>query len=139
MDSFQLTVLSIFVVLAILILVGFSIMLNSKKDGDTEYPTSYSNCPDYWDTDANGNCLVPASGRVNSGKSGYENSSNTPGYSSRVDAQGNTPAVPANINFKDTNWDTLYSGIKGRCALKKWANQYSVVWDGVNNYNSAYC
>jgi hypothetical protein len=142
MDAFQLTVLSIFVVLAILILVAFSIMLSSKKDDDSEYPSSYANCPDYW-TMTNGNCVVPTT--INKGNADvYAYTGKTPGYNALVSANGSTLAVPANINFKATDWDDnkeidIIKGLKGRCSLKAWANKYNVKWDGVNNYNSKFC
>jgi hypothetical protein len=147
MDAFQLTVLSIFVVLAILILVAFSIMITSKKDDDVEYPLTYANCPDYWKMDANGNCVVPSSGPnlgLNTGADGYTSDSKTPGYTAIQPEVQNTPAVPANINFKATDWDDnqtidIIKGLKGRCSLKAWANEYNVKWDGVNNYNSKFC
>jgi hypothetical protein len=141
MDAFQLTVLSIFVVLAILILVAFSIMLSSKKDDDSEYPSSYANCPDYW-TMTNGNCVVPTT--INIGNITYKDIKKTPGYNAHVPQSGSTPAVPENINFKAAGWDDnqtidIIKGLKGRCALKAWANEYNVKWDGVNNYNSKFC
>jgi hypothetical protein len=147
MDAFQLIVLSIFVVLAILILVAFSIMLSSKKDADSEYPSSYANCPDYW-TMTNGNCVVPTA--INIGNITYKDPMKTPGYTATQaevkDASDKitTPYVPENINFKDKDWDDnkeidIIKGLKGRCSLKAWANKYNVKWDGVNNYNSKFC
>ena len=150
MDAFQLIVLSIFVVLAILILVAFSIMLSSKKDADSEYPSSYANCPDYW-TMTNGNCVVPTT--INIGNITYKDIKKTPGYQQpQAEVQYSagppevkaTPAVPENINFKAPDWDDnkdidIIKGLKGRCALKAWANEYNVKWDGVNNYNSKFC
>lgn len=158
MDSFQLTVLSIFVILAILLLVAFSLMITGKKDDDSEYPATYANCPDYWTMDANGNCLVPASGSnqgTNTGAGTYTDATKTPGYTPSsaavtASAPGVTPVVAArdavleNINFKDTNWNDnttnpILKGLTGRCSLKAWANEYKVKWDGVNNYNSKFC
>jgi hypothetical protein len=149
MDAFQLIVLSIFVVLAILILVAFSIMLSSKKDADSEYPSSYANCPDYW-TMTNGNCVVPTT-TINKGNSDvYASPGETPGYTATQAEVKNgsgeitTPYVPENINFKAAGWDDnqtidIIKGLKGRCSLKAWANKYNVKWDGVNNYNSKFC
>jgi hypothetical protein len=146
MDAFQLIVLSIFVVLAILILVAFSIMLSSKKDDDSEYPSSYANCPDYW-TMTNGNCVVPTT--INIGNITYKDIKKTPGYQQpqaevKDGTKITTPYVPENINFKAPDWDDnkeidIIKGLKGRCSLKAWANEYNVKWDGVNNYNSKFC
>jgi hypothetical protein len=133
MNSFQIIVLSIFVILAILVLTGFAIMLNSKKDDDSEYPSSYSTCPDYWDVSLNTlgtKCVM--SGSINNGNNNWQSLAKTPGYTTDSSSR-------PNVNFKDDGWDSKYNGIKGRCALKKWANDNSIIWDGVTNYNSAYC
>ena len=145
MDSFQLTVLSIFVILAILLLVAFSLMITGKKDDDSEYPATYANCPDYWTMDANGNCLVPTSGPnqgTNTVAGTYTDVTKTPGYT--ASSGSGASQVNANINFKDTNWNDnttipILKGLTGRCSLKAWANEYKVKWDGVNNYNSKFC
>jgi hypothetical protein len=129
MNSFQIIVLSIFVILAILILTGFAIMLNSKKDADSEYPSSYSTCPDYWDV--SGNLCISNSTTINRG-SNWLNINYTPGYYN----DSNHPGA----NFNDPSWnDIIYPGVSGRCSLKKWATDTGIVWDGVTNYNSAYC
>jgi hypothetical protein len=77
--------------------------------------------------------------RINiGGNNEYSVSGATPGY---TPSSGNSPnVVKENINFKDASWNNiLYPGVKGRCALKQWANKYNVKWDGVNNYNSKFC
>ena len=136
MNSFQITVLTIFVVLAILILTAFAILLNSKKDKKSEYPTTYNTCPDYWDV--SGNTCV-SNNSVNNGINSdwiktYDQikKSGTPGY----DSSAGNPT----INFNDPSWNNgLYPGVSGRCALKQWANTYGIVWDGVTNYTGASC
>ena len=129
MNSFQLIVLSIFVVLAILLLVSFAVMLNSKKDEDSEYPTSYSQCPDYWD--ASGNQCVYKS--INIGNSSLPRN----GPSGMYDPVNNAMTFDEN-NIAWKNHATNL-GLPYRCALKKWANDSNVIWDGITNYNSAYC
>jgi hypothetical protein len=136
MNSFQIIVLSIFVILAILVLTGFAIMLNSKKDDDSEYPSSYNTCPDYWDVSGNA-CVM--NGTINNGtafNTVYDDTTKTgltPGYTTTYDSK-------PQVDFNDPNWnDKIYSGVSGRCSLKKWATTYGIVWDGVTNYNSAYC
>jgi hypothetical protein len=143
MNSFQIIVLSIFVILAILVLTGFAIMLNSKKDDDSEYPSSYNTCPDYWDVSLNPTgtkCVM--SGSINNGITGWENAyvpatnAGTPGFEN-VDYQGTNKF---HVDFNDPKWnDIKYPGVSGRCSLKKWATDNGIVWDGVTNYNSAYC
>ena len=133
MNSFQIIVLSIFVILAILILTAFTIMLTSKKDSDSEYPTSYSQCPDYWDV--SGNLCIIQRTDLNNGDGSWQSAGNTVAFDSTTQTSSTRPGA----NFKDASWDTKYPSITGRCALKKWANTYGIVWDGITNYNSAYC
>ena len=41
-----------------------------------------------------------------------------------------------NVDFTDMGWSTYGSGGSSRvCALKTWANQHGIIWDGVTNYN----
>jgi hypothetical protein len=133
MNSFQIIVLSIFVILAILILTSFAILLNSKKDEDSEYPTTYNTCPDYWtvDTSDSKKCKYSA---INTGNIALI-STNTP--SAMHDSTNKT------VKFDETDgaWTTRTTelGVPYRCALKKWATDSNVVWDGITNYNSAYC
>jgi len=132
MNSFQIIVLSIFVILAILVLTGFAIMLNSKKDDDSEYPSSYNTCPDYWDV--SGNVCV-------------YNTIIRNGNSTAIGLPVNTPSelmdgsLRVIFDEKHGNWVSTSSslGVPYRCALKKWAKDTEVTWDGITNYNSAYC
>jgi hypothetical protein len=136
MNSFQIIVLSIFVILAILILTAFTIMLTSKKDEDSEYPTTYSACPDYWDVSGN-TCVMHSS--INNG-SGWQSNYDSSTKSGKTPGYDDSTASKIKVDFKNADWnDGIYPGVSGRCALKQWANTYNIVWDGVNNYNSAYC
>jgi len=41
-----------------------------------------------------------------------------------------------NVDFTDMGWSTYGSGGSSRvCALRTWANQHGIIWDGVTNYN----
>jgi hypothetical protein len=43
-----------------------------------------------------------------------------------------------NVNFQDPGWATYGSSNGGSsrvCSLRTWANQHSITWDGVTNYN----
>ena len=136
MTSFQIIVLSIFVILAILILTSFAVLLNSKKDEDSEYPTTYNTCPDYWTVDTSDSKKCKYS-TINTGGTGGIAliSTNTP--------SGMYNSVNNTVKFDETDpaWKnkTKDLGVSYRCALKKWANDSNVVWDGITNYNSAYC
>lgn len=137
MNSFQITVLTIFVILAILILVVFGVMLNSKKDADSEYPASYSKCPDYWDVSGNA-CIFPTNG-LNKGTDAKWSSAPYPTTATNGLYDSSKRSVV--FDEKNTQWQAYASsvGLPYRCALKKWANDGSVVWDGITNYNSAFC
>ena len=68
-------------------------------------PVAYA-CPDYWKSDAKGNCIAS---NINTGAfySGY---------------------------FIDPNSIT-YSGRSPICSKQKWAKQNNIVWSGVSEYN----
>jgi hypothetical protein len=137
MNSFQIIVLSIFVILAILVLTGFAIMLNSKKDADSEYPSSYNTCPDYWDV--SGNVCVYNTIIQNGNETAISLNVNTP--SSLYTAPHATTSHKVIFDEKHGDWVSKSSslGVPYRCALKKWAKDTEVTWDGITNYNSAYC
>jgi len=120
MDIFYIIVLSVAVMLLILILtyIGIKMVYNRNTSGNT-FPPSFSPCPDYWQTDSAGHCVVPSSTATNRGAGTYT-SSNTPGYSD------------GNIDFTASAWTTNGSSI---CSKRTWANSNNVVWDGITNYN----
>jgi len=120
MDIFYIIVLSVAIMLLILILtyIGIKMVYNRNSAGNT-FPPSYSPCPDYWQSDSTGKCVVPNSGALNRGDGTYE--TNKPsGYSD------------GKIDFTATAWTTNGSSI---CSKRTWANSNNVVWDGITNYN----
>ena len=121
MDIFYIIVLSVAVMLLILILtyIGIKMVYNRNAAGNT-FPPSYSPCPDYWQTDSAGHCVVPSATATNHGTGPYNSA---PGYSS----------IPNdNIDFTASAWTTNGSSI---CSKRTWANSNNVVWDGITNYN----
>ena len=133
MDAFYTIVFTIAVVVLIIILTYFGITMQRSKNNDTKFPPTLSECPDYWEFDANGLCVVP-SNKKNVG-SIFDNTGSmtlktdtTPGLS--ITDNGKKYSV----NFNDNNW--VAGGVTNVCKQKQWANKHGILWDGVSNYNS---
>ena len=62
--GFYSTILIIALVALILVMtyIGISLYRNRKT---ANFPSNYANCPDYWQQDADGNCIIPAAKSVN--------------------------------------------------------------------------
>ena len=120
MDIFYIIVLSVAIMLLILILtyIGIKMVYNRNSAGNT-FPPSYSPCPDYWETDSNGYCVVPGAQSINRGSGPYS-SSTTPGFNN------------GSVDFTVAGWTNNGSSI---CSKRTWANSNNVVWDGITNYN----
>ena len=130
MNSFQIIVLSIATVVLVLVLTFIGIVMSSQNSS-TVYPPTMSDCPDYWEVRKDGsgcNVPLPTKNRVNLG--GIYDKGNklildgTNTYGLKTDSTGTNY-----INFTDSK---LWSGV---CSKKKWAQGYSLSWDGVTNYN----
>jgi len=132
MDLFYVIVLALAIVVLILLLTYIGILMKYYNKKSTVFPPQASTCPDYWTTDAaNQNmCNIPNSGSRNVGKIYDANQVNTltPGTTFGLNA-GKT-----SFDINDKQWSR--GGADSVCTKKGWANQYSIVWDGVSNYNS---
>lgn len=84
------------------------------------FPETQEICPKNW-TKNEGNCMNPVgSNRLNTIPT------TTPGY--LVNGLG--------FNPNDVKWES-YNGAKNAiCGKQKWANENSISWDGISNYNS---
>jgi len=124
MDIFYVIVPSIAIIILILILTYIGIQMVNKKSasGKNEFPPQYATCPDYWQLNNEGKCVMPTTGSRNS-VTGTLSASNTPGYNS-------TEGI---IDFNNSGWSATGSSI---CKQKMWANSNNVTWDGVSNYNA---
>jgi hypothetical protein len=129
MELFHVIVLSVALVILILLLTFIGILMAKQKSSLT-YPPTYNTCPDYWSVAADGsNCTIPNydginTGKLYNGKVLDQSVFSTPGFSAA------TNTTPNQINFNDSGWS------KNICKQKTWATNYSVVWDGISNYNS---
>ena len=106
MDSYYLTVGVIAIVILISILTYLGIKMSSMSS-EVPWPPATGDCPDYWNFDTSGNNCVASTKNIGSLSKGYSFS-------------------PTTIS---------YNGMTSNCSLKKWANENSVIWDGISNYN----
>jgi hypothetical protein len=123
MDIFYIIVLSVAIMLLILVLTYIGIkMMYSRNSSTNTFPPTASACPDYWDSDSNGRCVVPGSNATNHGSIDPSKlNSNTCGYVS-----------PNSFDFNASCWTKSGSSI---CSKNLWAKQNNITWDGITNYN----
>lgn len=118
MDLFYFIVPSIAICILILILAYVGIRMTYYNN--VPFPPQYSSCPDYWTVTNQGYCVVPQPTHRNYG--GLDTIKN---WNASIPAGSfNHPEVGA-IDFSKSRI----------CDLKKWANTYSIYWDGVSNFN----
>jgi hypothetical protein len=129
MDFFYISVITVAVILLIIILTFVGIQMKSNAGSKQAFPPSMSDCPDYWQMDSCGNCVIPSKGSKNSGtlynanNRLVSNSSNTVGFNSSNNS----------INFNASGWTGSSSAI---CTKRNWTSNNGVFWDGVTNYNN---
>jgi hypothetical protein len=124
MDNFYTIVLLVAILALIVVLTYIGIIL---KYGETQgvYPPNSTTCPDYWDINQEGSCIIPKDGEKNVG-SLYEGGLLTNAVI------GNTPGIDNNsntIHFTHADWGATV------CGKREWSSKHGVVWDGVSNYN----
>jgi hypothetical protein len=119
MDNFYTIVLSIAIISLIIVLTYVGILM-SYGEGTQAYPGQSTTCPDYWKISEDGACMIPDSNARNTGtiyNDGILELDST-----------NTEGVDTDKNIIDFSGQMV-------CGKQEWAKQYSVVWDGVSNYN----
>ena len=131
MDSFQIIVLVVAIILLIIIFTSIGIITKYYSTENNLFPSMANTCPDTWGVTTQNTCTVPQNGALNSGAL-YS----TGGSSLNIDA-ANTPgyiSAKNEINFSD---NTIWAG-DGKSALcnkKRWASKYGIAWDGITNAN----
>jgi hypothetical protein len=140
MDSFQMIVLAIAVLILIIILTFIGITLASSNKS-LVFPPVSNTCPDYWQVSSDGNtCMVPATSTVtNSGTifdktTGQLQSAFTTTTLTMKAPYGTPGYSDGKIGFSDAGWTA--NGKSTICQQKSWSNNYGIQWDGVSNYNS---
>jgi hypothetical protein len=124
MDNFYTIILLVAILALIAVLTYIGIIL---KYGESQgvYPPNSTTCPDYWDINQEGSCIIPNDGEKNVG-SMYEGGLLTDAV------MGNTSGLDQNsnvINFTHADWGATV------CGKREWTAKHGIVWDGVSNYN----
>ena len=127
MDGFQTTILGVAVVILILILAVVGLMMANNK-ANLLYPPSSLPCPNYWQLNSDGACVIPTKPVAGSGKTTvnigtWSSSTPTAGYNQTTNS----------IDFKNNSWGA--PGNSATCAKRKWARDLGILWDGVSNFN----
>jgi len=113
-------------VLLILCLIVMGILMQ-KSMGKNPFPPVINPCPDNWVVQGN-LCLVPTKDLGSVKSSDYaEFIKSTPGINN---AGGNPLDGQSSVDFGDPTWSNSGSSI---CTKQKWANKYSISWDGISN------
>jgi hypothetical protein len=121
MNSFQVIVLSMAVIVLVLVLTFVGVVM-SKQNSSQVYPPTLNDCPDYWEVRADGSgCNVPVKGRANSGPAKFTSDTKALLTDTKI-------ASGQYINFKDNAWASV-------CTKQCWATNNGIKWDGVTNYN----
>ena len=125
METFYLIVLSVAIILLIIILAYIGVYGMNEKSKSAFPPVKYD-CPDYWQKNQDGECVIPTSG-PNMGAFNRKGDL----IPQQLDIIGINGTEDA-IDFEHAGWSASGSS---RCAQKKWANDNGIVWDTVSNYN----
>jgi len=162
MDPFYYIVLSIAVVMLILVLIFVGILMQSQNANAT-FPPQANMCPDFWESDASGNCIIPGVKQDTStppdftDPSGQNFGSLKFANGAMKDGDGTTALTISNIKTKydagtsiygvtsasvsyvfinptkDTDW--AKNGLTAICGQRAWCDKYGIQWDGTSNFN----
>ena len=132
MEQFYVIVITIAIVLLILALTYIGVFLIGDDTTKVTFPPHSNQCPDYWEVNGDGHCVIPDVGDVNFGNAGT-----AVGFVKTKDDpnnQGNTISDDTYPQPDVTNTSIPFEN-RTICEKKRWANTFDVVWDGVTNYN----
>jgi hypothetical protein len=116
MESFYIIVLVIAFVFLLFCLIVVGIMLQKAQKSDV-FPPTASPCPDGWLVKDISNCKMSTANN---------------GIGTSADYSTNTTYIPLVYNMDSTK--TVFNFTGTLCDKQKWANNYSINWDGVTNY-----
>ena len=111
METFYLIVLSVAIILLIIILAYIGVYGMNEKSKSAFPPVKYD-CPDYWQKNQDGECVIPTSG-PNMGA--FNGGDLIPQQIDIIGINGTGDA----IDFEHAGWSASGSS---RCAQKKWQN-----------------
>lgn len=126
MEQFYVIVITIAIVLLILALTYIGVFLIGDDTTQVTFPPHSNQCPDYWEVNGDGSCVIPDVGDVNFGKKSAKDEFVVNKSDGSVDDSYPQP--------DDTNTSIPFEN-RTICEKKRWANTFDVVWDGVTNYN----
>ena len=154
MEQFYVIVITIAIVLLILALTYIGVFLIGDDTTQVTFPPHSNQCPDYWEVNGDGACIVPTNNINKPDPNRYHCQSYIDRYSDLQLAFGKSCENEDTKNaarthyftqgFKDWDGKGRIPGItegsfdfkdKPICEKKQWANNYGVIWDGVTNYN----
>ena len=141
-DSFYIIVGTIAILLLVGILAFLGVAMN-KQYVSRPFPNkTIQKCPDYWQADSKGKCIIPINGPGlnNVGDLGNGSSLN-PVKTGQYDVLY-TPGLSSNkttIDFNADDWkkyNTMVgANLNPLCQKQQWLNEHNVVWDGISNNN----
>lgn len=131
MDFYTIVIIIATCFLIVCLIIMGLIMQNMNVSGP--FPPVANPCPDNWEVQGNA-CLIGVdkvnTGTIASNITGFLN--NTYGIYDSKGLKGKDIKNPLDgttkVNFSDPEW-----GDVNLCSKKKWANIYSITWDGVTN------
>ena len=144
MEQFYVIVITIAIVLLILALTYIGVFLIGDDTTQVTFPPHSNQCPDYWEVNGDGSCVIPGTNDVNFGNAGTAD-----GFEEKTQSKDGNGVLMVDGNGNPIlERDTAYTGIQPDltntnipfenrtiCEKKQWANRFEVVWDGVTNYN----
>jgi hypothetical protein len=133
MEKFYLIVLTIASILLILILTYIGLSM-SKRGNNVPFPPVASACPDYWEINSKGLCVIPTGGKTKNSSSIFKDNKLILDTKTTPGLVANSSNNSGTIDFSNSGWSSL--GSSQLCAQKDWANKNGIIWDGVNNYNN---
>ena len=121
-------------IIAILVLDGMSILMFLGKETNV-WPPDTSECPDYWNANADGSCSPTSVGNKGSN-------------SDLINGQIFDPTTCGGQGSSCTYADLLawskrkigqYTAVSPRCRRQAWANGCGVYWDGISDISPMFC
>jgi hypothetical protein len=120
MDNFYTIVLVVAILILIIVLTYVGILM-SYGEGTQSYPGTSTTCPDYWKISEDGTCMIPKD--------------NTERNTGVIYKDGLLELDSTNTQGLDSDKKTIDFSGQSVCNKQDWANQNSIIWDGVSNYN----
>lgn len=141
-DSFYIIVGTIAILLLVGILAFLGVAMNKQYVSRPFPARTIQKCPDYWNADSTGKCIIPINGPGlnNVGDLG-NGSSLIPTKTKQYDLLY-TPGLfndNTKIDFNADAWNTyntmVGANLNTTCQKQQWLNDHKVVWDGISNNN----